>query len=124
MKNIIKENGYTVEQSISGYWRLIKNGEVIYDDSACEDLNEDRETAEAFFTEFLKNSKVSNVNIYPSNMEVFTEGAGCIHIERDTFSWLNEDEAREELTEKGILLKGDIDDIIGKMQTAEWLSEE
>lgn len=124
MKNIITKNGYKVEQSISGYWRLTKGGEVIYDDSACEDLNGDKETAEAFFTEFLKNSKVSSVNVYPSNMEVFTEGAGCIHIERDTFSWLNEDEAREELTEKGILLKGDIDDIIGKMQTAEWLSEE
>ena len=26
-KNIITENGYSVEQSISGYWRLMKDGE-------------------------------------------------------------------------------------------------
>ena len=53
-KNIITENGYSVEQSISGYWRLMKDGEVIYDDSACEELNEDKETAEAFFAEYIK----------------------------------------------------------------------
>ena len=32
----------------------MKDGEVIYDDSACEELNEDKETAEAFFAEYLK----------------------------------------------------------------------
>ena len=36
VKNIITENGYSVEQSISGYWRLMKDGEVIYDDTACK----------------------------------------------------------------------------------------
>lgn len=53
-KNIITENGYSVEYSIRGYWRLMKDGEVIYDDSACKELNEDKETAEAFFVEYLK----------------------------------------------------------------------
>ena len=53
-KNIIGENGYSVEQSISGYWRLMKDGEVIYDDSSCEELNGDREAAEDFFCEYLK----------------------------------------------------------------------
>lgn len=53
-KNIITENGYSVEQSISGYWRLMKDGEVIYDDSDCKELNEDKETAEAFFVDYLK----------------------------------------------------------------------
>ena len=53
-KNIITDNVYSVEQSISGYWRLMKGEEVILDDSACEDLNVDRETAEAFFCEYLK----------------------------------------------------------------------
>lgn len=53
-KNIITENGYSVEQSISGYWRLMKDGEVIYDDSVCKELNEDKETAEAFFVDYLK----------------------------------------------------------------------
>ena len=52
--NIITDNGYSVEQSISGYWRLMKDGEVIIDDSACEDVNEDKETAVAFFVEYLK----------------------------------------------------------------------
>lgn len=53
-QNIITENGFTVEQAIEGHWRLMKNGEVIYYDSACEDLNEDKETAEAFFEDYLK----------------------------------------------------------------------
>ena len=53
-KNIIEENGYSVEQSLSGYWRLMKDGEVIYDDSAWEELNGGRETAEDFFCEYLK----------------------------------------------------------------------
>lgn len=53
-KNIITENRYSVEQSISGYWRLMKDGEVIYDNSSCKELNEDKETAEAFFVEYLK----------------------------------------------------------------------
>lgn len=49
MRNkIITDNGYSVEQSISGYWRLMKDGEIIYDDSACEDVNGDKETAVAF----------------------------------------------------------------------------
>ena len=53
-KSIIEDNGYSVEQSITGYWRLMKGEEVILDDPACEDLNGDRETAEAFFCEYLK----------------------------------------------------------------------
>ncbi len=52
--NIITDNGYSVEQSIGGYWRLMKDGEIIIDDSACEDVNEDKETAVAFFVEYLK----------------------------------------------------------------------
>lgn len=55
-ENLVGYNGYKVEQSISGYWRLMKDGEVIYDDPACEDLNEDEETARAFFNEYLKNN--------------------------------------------------------------------
>lgn len=53
-KSIIEEKGYQVVKSISGYWRLIKGEDVIYDDSACEDLNEDEETARAFFEEYLQ----------------------------------------------------------------------
>ena len=44
---------YYIERSISGYYRLMLDGEPIIDDSACEDLNEDYETAEAFFMRYL-----------------------------------------------------------------------
>lgn len=121
-KNIITENGYEVKQSISGYWRLMKDGDVIFDDSACVDLNEDRETAEAFFIEYLNNKKVSTIKVYPSNMEVFTNGEECIHVKRDMFSELNKDEARESLEEQGFL-REDIDNILDEMEIHEWLNE-
>ena len=44
---------YCIERSISGYYRLMLDGEPVLDDSAAEDLNEDRETAEAFFANYL-----------------------------------------------------------------------
>lgn len=68
-KNIITDNGYSVEQSITGYWRLMKGEEVIFDDSACEDLNGDREMAEAFFTEWLN-----------ENMDSYTMEYGNAHV--------------------------------------------
>ena len=46
--NIITQLGYSIEKSISGYYRLVKNNKVVYDDSACDDLN-DYDTALAFF---------------------------------------------------------------------------
>lgn len=45
--------GYYIERSISGYYRLMLDGEPVFDDSAAEELNEDRETAEAFFASYL-----------------------------------------------------------------------
>ena len=47
------ENNFRINLSISGYYRLMLDGEPIIDDSACEDVNEDYETAEAFFTRYL-----------------------------------------------------------------------
>lgn len=47
------KNEYSVEQSISGYYRLYKNGELIHDDSACEDV-QDEESAYSFFAELIK----------------------------------------------------------------------
>ena len=44
---------YYIEISISGYYRLMLDGEPVFDDSAAEDVNEDRETAEAFFANYL-----------------------------------------------------------------------
>lgn len=51
--NIITQLGYNIEMSISGYYRLMKNNEVIYDDSASDDLNEDYDTALSFFESYL-----------------------------------------------------------------------
>lgn len=44
---------YYIGRSISGYYRLMLDGEPVFDDSATEELNEDRETAEAFFANYL-----------------------------------------------------------------------
>ena len=52
------EKNYRINLSISGYYRLMLDGEPIIDDSACEDTNEDYETAEAFFTNYLLEHEV------------------------------------------------------------------
>ena len=44
---------YYIERSTSGYYRLMLDGEPVFDDSAAEELNEDREAAEAFFANYL-----------------------------------------------------------------------
>ena len=47
-------DGYTMEQSISGYWRLLDSeGNYILDDPACDDVY-DEEAAIAFFREYIK----------------------------------------------------------------------
>ena len=53
--NVVRatEKNFRINYSISGYYRLMLDGEPIIDDSACEDLNEDYETAEAFFMRYL-----------------------------------------------------------------------
>ena len=47
------EKNFRINYSMSGYYRLMLDGEPIIDDSACEYLNEDYATAEAFFTRYL-----------------------------------------------------------------------
>ena len=47
------EKNYRINYSMSGYYRLMLDGELIIDDSACDDLNEDYATAEAFFMRYL-----------------------------------------------------------------------
>ena len=44
---------YYIERSISGYYRLMLDGVPVFDDSAAEEVNEDRGTAEAFFSNYL-----------------------------------------------------------------------
>ena len=53
--NVVRatEKNFRINYSISGYYRLMLDGEPIIDDSACDDVNEDYETAEAFFMQYL-----------------------------------------------------------------------
>ena len=53
------EKNYRINYSISGYYRLMLDGEPIIDDSACDDLNEDYETAEAFCINYLMEYEVA-----------------------------------------------------------------
>ena len=67
----------------------------------------------------------TNIKVYPSNMEVFTQ-EGCITLQRDDFSGYTEDEedeVRELLADKGFLSES-IDKIIVNMEMNEWFSEE
>ena len=58
--NVVRatEKNFRINQSISGYFRLMLDGELIIDDSACDDVNEDYETAEAFFMRYLMEYEV------------------------------------------------------------------
>ena len=67
----------------------------------------------------------TNIKVYPSNMEVFTQ-EGCVHLERDNFSVYTkdeEDDVRELLADKGFISES-IDKIITKMEMNEWFSDE
>ena len=67
----------------------------------------------------------TNIKVYPSNMEVFTQD-GCVHLERDNFSVYTkdeEDDVRELLADKGFISES-IDEIIVKMEMSEWFIDE
>ena len=67
----------------------------------------------------------TNIKVYPSNMEVFTQ-EDCVHLERDKFSVYTkdeEDEVRELLADKGFISES-IDNIIDKMEMYDWFSDE
>ena len=49
-------HSYEVEQSISGYYRLLCDGECLNDDSACEDVNEE-DSVYYFFAELVKENE-------------------------------------------------------------------
>ena len=44
---------FEIEKTISGYYRLLLDGEPIIDDSACEDVNGDYDTAVNFYSNYL-----------------------------------------------------------------------
>ena len=67
----------------------------------------------------------TNIKVYPSNMEVFTQD-DCVHLERDNFSVYTkdeEDDVRELLADKGFISES-IDKIIVKMEMSEWFRDE
>ena len=67
----------------------------------------------------------TNIKVYPSNMEVFTQD-GCITLQRDDFSVYTEDEedeVRELLADKGFISES-IDEIIDNMKIYHWFSDE
>lgn len=67
----------------------------------------------------------TNIKVYPSNMDVFTQ-EGCIHLQRDDFSVYTEDEedeVRELLEDKGFISES-IDRIIDKMEMYQWFGDE
>ena len=67
----------------------------------------------------------TNIKVYPSNMEVFTQ-EGCTTLMLDDFSVYTEDEedeVRELLADKGFISES-IDEIIVRMEVNGWFSEE
>ena len=58
--NVVRatEKNFRINYSISGYYRLMLDGEPIIDDSALDEVNEDYETAEAFFIQYLMEYEV------------------------------------------------------------------
>ena len=67
----------------------------------------------------------TNIKVYPSNMEVFTQ-EGCVHLERDNFEAYSEDEeddVRIRLEEQGFISES-IDEIIYNMKIYQWFSDE
>lgn len=67
----------------------------------------------------------TNIKVYQSNMEVFTQ-EGCTTLMRDYFDMYTEDEedeVRELLEDKGFISES-IDKIIDKMEIYEWFREE
>ena len=67
----------------------------------------------------------TNIKVYPSNMEVFTQ-EGCITLQRNDFSVYTEDEedeVREQLEDEGFIPES-IDEIIDNMKIYQWFSDE
>lgn len=62
-EKIVEATGknFTINQSVSGYYRLMLDGEPVIDDSACEDLNEDYDTAEGYFANYLLEYEVPEI---------------------------------------------------------------
>lgn len=67
----------------------------------------------------------TNIKVYSSNMEVFTQ-EGCVHLERDNFDEYTEDEeddVRIRLEEQGFISQS-IDEIIDNIKIYQWFRDE
>ena len=84
--SILEEDGYSIEQSAGGSWRLMRDDVLIYDDPACEDLNEDEDTAVAFFTGYFKEYVKSYFIDYENYHVNITEDSEYYHIDFRTGS--------------------------------------
>ena len=56
MNEALEKAGYSVEQSSSGYYRLMKGDESIVDDSSCEDVYDYEQAVCYFFCSRINNS--------------------------------------------------------------------
>ena len=81
VSSILEENGYSLEQSAGGSWRLMRDDVLIYDDPSCEDLNEDEATAVAFFTGYFKEYVKSHFIDYENYHVNITEDSEYYHID-------------------------------------------
>lgn len=61
-EKIVEATGknFTINESISGYYCLMLDGEPIIDDSACHEVNDDYDTAKEYFADYLLEYEVPN----------------------------------------------------------------
>ena len=75
---LIEETGYTIEESISGYYRLVnQDGNAVIDDAACEDY-EERDIAVRMFASYIMERSVGSREkdeVNEKNIESLLEGA-------------------------------------------------
>ena len=81
VSSILEENVYSLEKSAGGSWRLMRDDVLIYDDPACEDLNEDEATAVEFFTGYFKEYVKSYSMDYENYHVNITEDSEYYHID-------------------------------------------
>ena len=93
-EKIVEATGknFTINQSVSGYYRLMLDGEPVIDDSACEEVNEDYDTAEGYFANYLLEYEV------PEDKKEMRCGAWFLKDEKKKFIVYKNYEVNELLT--------------------------
>lgn len=90
-EKIVEATGknFAINQSVSGYYRLMLDGEPVIDDSACEDINEDYDTAEGYFSNYLLEYEV------PEDKKEMRCGAWFLKDEKKKYTVYYNDEVNE-----------------------------